>query len=268
MYSKRQKKTQKKTQKKKSSIVAITPASYSNINIENIGPIAKYPTDKNMYEFIKVIYKTHENNYKLNNFPKDTYPDISKYDGSDKRIYFNVISEILLQSYLIYYGLRKMAEIKIKIKHKSMLFDIKKYILKTKIINYCKIKQDSNNLNIYYLYLSKESQEDEKNDNKRGISMAKKLGEGAVGDFYTCKTESSEWKKYEWRIVISCDNSEIFAQMCKFDKIADTKNMKTIMNIYSKILDALQNLDEKRFTHIPNTPNPLKINIYKTKVQS
>ncbi len=224
------------------------------INIEISG--------KNILKNIKDKYKKYEDDYK--NKKSLLYQDLErkKYSDNEKRIYFKAISEILLQSYLICYGLRKMAEIKIEIDNISRLNDIKKYIETNKIINYYKIKKDVNHLNIYYLYLFNEQEKKEYN-NKRGIEMATKLGEGSIGDFYTCKTESKEWKKYEWRIVISCDSSEIFAQMCKFEKIADTENMKTIMDIYSKILDAFKELDSKF-----NSPlNPLKINIYKTKVK-
>ena len=222
---------------------------------------------KNMLKNIKDKYKKYEDDYK--NKKSLLYQDLErkKYSNNEKRIYFKAISEILLQSYLICYGLRKMAEIKIEINDISRLNDIKKYIEMNKIINYYKIKRDVNHLNIYYLYLFNQQEKTEYNNNnnknKRGIEMATKLGEGSIGDFYTCKTESKEWKKYEWRIVISCDSSEIFAQMCKFEKIADTENMKTIMDIYSKILDAFKELDSKFNSQL----NPLKINIYKTKVK-
>lgn len=95
----------------------------------------------------------------------------------------------------------------------------------------------------------------------RGVEIANKLGEGKLGDFYTCKTDSAIWKTYEWRVLIHCKDVEILAQMCNEDDIY--KNMKKTMNIYDEILKLFKQLDPIRFNDPTKT---LKLSIYKTKV--
>lgn len=220
-------------------------------------------------EKIRDIYGKNEIRYKNQRYPATLY---------DKWTYDKVMSEIVLQSYLIYSEYRNVAEIKIKhgrdkqfmnviLRELEILFKYKSYDVEKELkINdmLYEIQKDSTKENVYYLYLYlyKNSPKMEKNNiDKRGEVIAVKLDEGKLGAFYTCKTASHEWKTYEWRILIHCDGSEIFAQMCKPEDIAI--NMGNTMQIYETILILFQQLDTKRFTQ---PKNPLQINIYKTKV--
>jgi hypothetical protein len=180
-------------------------------------------------------------------------------------VYNKIIAEILLHLHLIFMDYRKMAEIKIKNINDSVINNIKTYLEKN---NICfKIEKDNNKTekNINYLYLFKNISDmnsinnnlDNNLVNNRGVKVADHLGE-----FYTCKSEYDEWKKYEWRVVIFCNDIELFAQMCNQDKI--TQNIKKTMKVYDEIRELFIKLDKKRFKE--TIPNPLKISIYKTKV--
>ncbi len=173
-------------------------------------------------------------------------------------VYNKIIAEILLQFYLISVDYRKMAEIKLNDVSDAIKDDIKTYLTASEIP--FKIEKDKykSGRNVYYLYLFKKESDMTSITNNRGVSVADQLGE-----FYTCKSQYDEWKDYEWRIVILCDNIELFAQMCTEDQIA--KNMKTSMKIYNEVRDLFIILDTPRFTK--NDPNPLKISIYKTKAE-
>ena len=212
------------------------------------------------------IYTEKENEYKNKVRPTPIL-------GGDKYniwMYSKVISEIILQSYLIHTGLRDMAEIKITSDSSNkVLKAVKDYLdLYHKDINLKIIINEEINIThpkdkkVYYMYLSKHDLNINKDNlNNRGVAIADKLNEGQLGDFYTCKSKSDDWKTYEWRILIDCDGSEILAQMCKPEQIET--NIKKTMDIYQKILDAFKQLDPMRFS---TTPPPLKLNIYKTTV--
>ncbi len=187
------------------------------------------------------------------------YENESRYKVStkDEWVYNKIIAEIILQIYLIYCDYRKMAEIKLSNIQPKIKSRILEYLKKNKI-NYEIIKDRYKpKEDIEYLYLFNKRHIPQLINDNRGIEMAEQLGE-----FYTCKSRYDEWKTYEWRIVIFCNDIEIFAQMCTEDQIS--KNIKRTMNVYNEIRDLFIKLDEKRFKN--TIPNPLKISIYKTKV--
>jgi hypothetical protein len=194
---------------------------------------------------------------------------------NDKWMYDKIVTEIILQSYLIYTGYRNVAEIKITIDQDAYFMDaiihkLKEYDYKSSDLKRIardemvyEIHNDDSKDNVYYLYLylgENAIKMDSKNISNRGVAIANKLGEGKLGDFYTCKAESDEWKTYKWRIIIHYKDSEILAQMCKPEQIY--KNMKKTMLIYQQILELFQKLN-KKFLAIPT---PLKLSIYKTTV--
>ncbi len=210
---------------------------------------------KQLKQIIK-LYIENESNYKNKNKIKS--PSILGNDKSNIWMYSKVISEIILQSYLIHIGIRDVAEIKIA---SNVIDAVKEYLDSNDIGLHIRIKEETTmklpKKIVYYMYLSKHELDINNDDlDNRGVAIADKLG-----DFYNCKSKSEEWKKYEWRILIDCDGSEIFAQMCKPEQIE--KNIKNTMDIYAKILEAFKKLDNKRFSA---TPPPLKLSIYKTKV--
>lgn len=176
--------------------------------------------------------------------------------SANEWVYNKIIDEILLHLYLIYKGYRKTAEIKLNKVNDTVMRDIHTYL---ETNNICvKIERDKHKPreNINYLYLFKNRSDMNSINNSRGVKVADQLGE-----FYTCKSEHDEWKDYEWRVVILCNDIELFAQMCPPDKIA--VHITKTMEVYNKIREYFIELDDKRFNA---TPNPLKISIYKTKV--
>jgi RNA-binding protein YhbY len=201
----------------------------------------------------------NDNSQEIN--PKELYDENEKRYLAIKNnklspndwVYNKIILEIILHLHLIFKNYLKMAEIKLNKINETVIKNITTYLEKN---NICfKIE------NVNYLYLFKNI--DDMNlifnniQNNRGIKVADNLGE-----FYTCKSEFDEWKNYDWRIVIFCNDIEIFAQMCTEDKIS--KNIKTTMKVYNEIRDLFIELDKKRFKE--TIPNPLKISIYKTHV--
>lgn len=189
------------------------------------------------------------------------YENKSRYKNrkltNDEWMYNKIISEIILQIYLIYSNYRQIAEIKLSNIDPKIKKLITEYLKKNKI-NYEFVKDKYKpNGNFEYLYLFKKKSDINSINNNRGVKLADELGK-----FYTCKTEYNEWKNYEWRIGIFCDEIELFAQMCTQEKIAE--NINITMNIYDEVRDLLIKLDEQKFKH--TIPNPFRIHIYKTKI--
>jgi hypothetical protein len=95
-----------------------------------------------------------------------------------------------------------------------------------------------------------------------GVETAKKLGE-----FYFCKSTKDKWLEYKWRIVISVDDVEIYAQKCETEtQIAN--NMSKLLKIYKELHELFQMLDSNKFgkknDKILNKNNPIKLYIYKS----
>lgn len=196
-------------------------------------------------DFVKKLYYENEDRY------NDTYKN--RKPTNDEWEYERIMIEILLQLYLIYVNYRKMAELRLNNIRQSIKDTVYDYLDNNKI--FYKIKKKSAD-DVEYLYLFKQKYENELINDIHGLGIVHELGE-----FYTCKSYFDEWKKYDWRIVIACNNVEIFAQKCLKDKVAE--NMKTTMKIYDEIYSLFCDLDKKKFKK--TIPNPLQIHIYKSQ---
>jgi hypothetical protein len=139
------------------------------------------------------------------------------------------IYEIILQWYLISSGFRDVALICLDNLQKPKLDEIKKFLGKNKIIY--KFFQEKSYL---ILYNSRKF-----NINNLDKSFGKKFGQ-QLGCFYNCAT--NDVSKNHYRIVISVNKIEIFAQMCKKDMIA--KYISKYYKIYLEISEIFKNLDK------------------------
>jgi len=143
----------------------------------------------------------------------------------NRRIY-----EIILQWYLISSGFRDISLIYLDNAKKPKLEKIFQFLRKNKII---------------YKFFPKESYLILYNPRKFNInnldkSFGKKFGQ-QLGKFYYCAT--NDVSKNHYRIVISVNQVEIFAQMCKKDMIA--KNIFNYYKIYLEISEIFKKLDKK-----------------------
>ena len=138
----------------------------------------------------------------------------------NRRIY-----EIILQWYLISSGFRDVALVCLDNAEK-----IEKFLEKNKIIYKIFL-----NKNYLVLYNPKKF-----NINNLDKSFGKKFGQ-QLGCFYCCAT--NDVSKNHYRVVISVNDVEICAQMCKKDMIA--KYISKYYKIYLEISEIFRELDKK-----------------------
>ena len=131
--------------------------------------------------------------------------------------------------YLISSGFRDVALICLDNLQKPKLDEIKKFLGKNKIIY--KFFQEKSYL---ILYNSRKF-----NINNLDKSFGKKFGQ-QLGCFYNCAT--NDVSKNHYRIVISVNKIEIFAQMCKKDMIA--KYISKYYKIYLEISEIFKKLEK------------------------
>ena len=142
------------------------------------------------------------------------------------------IYEIILQLYLISSGFRDIALVYLFNLEKSELGKIIKFLGKNKIPYH--IFQNKSFLVLY-------------NPNKFDIdklneSGGKKFGK-QLGDFYNCA--SNDFSKNHYRVVITVNQVEIFAQMCKKSMIQ--KNISKYYEMYLEIMEIFGKLDKNIF---------------------
>lgn len=139
------------------------------------------------------------------------------------------IYEIILQLYLISSGFRDVALVCLDDLQKPKLEEIMKFLGKNKIIY--KFFPEKSYL---ILYNPKKF-----NINNLDKSFGKKFGQ-QLGKFYYCAT--NDVSKNHYRVVISVNQVEICAQMCKKDMI--TKNILNYYKIYLEISEIFKKLDK------------------------
>jgi hypothetical protein len=140
------------------------------------------------------------------------------------------IYEIILQLYLISCGFRDIALVYLFNLEKSELEKIIKFLGKNKIPFY---------INKSFLVLYNPNKFDIDKLNK---SAGKKFGK-QLGDFYNCA--SNDFSKNHYRVVISANQVEIFAQMCKKSMIQ--KNISKYYKMYLEIMEIFGKLDKTIF---------------------
>jgi len=149
-----------------------------------------------------------------------------KYKNTkNRRIY-----EIILQWYLISNGFRDIALVYLFNLEKSELEKIIKFLEKNRILFYI-------NKSFLILYNPKKFDIDKLNK-----SAGKKFGK-QLGDFYNCA--SNDFSKNHYRVVITVNEVEIFAQMCKKSMIQ--KNISKYYEIYIEIMETFGKLDKTIF---------------------
>lgn len=142
------------------------------------------------------------------------------------------IYEIILQLYLISSGYRNIALV--------YLFNLEKLKLE-KIIKFL----EKNNIpyhifqNKSYLVLYNPNKFDIDKINDSG---GKKFGK-QLGDFYNCA--SNDFYKHNYKVVITVNQVEIFAQMCKKSMIK--KNISKYYEMYLEIMEIFGKLDKTIF---------------------
>jgi hypothetical protein len=147
------------------------------------------------------------------------------------------IYEIILQWYLISTGYRNVALVYGKSKSKL-----------EKIIIFLK----KNNIYYYILDIDLVLYNPKKfNIDELDKSKGKKFGQ-QLGDFYTCAT--NDVSKNHYRVVISVNEVEIYAQMCKKNMIH--KNIAKFYEIYLEIMEIFGKLDKKLFCKLETYKNP------------
>jgi len=139
------------------------------------------------------------------------------------------IYEIILQLYLISSGFRDIALVYLQ---KSSLEKIIKFLGKNNI-PYHILKNKS----FLVLYNPRKFNIDKLNE-----SAGKKFGK-QLGDFYNCA--SNDFSKNHYRVVITVNEVEIFAQMCKKSMIQ--KNISKYYEIYIEIMEFFGKLDKTIF---------------------
>ena len=150
------------------------------------------------------------------------------------------IYEIILQWYLISSGFRDIALIYLQDLEKSGFSDLQKSSSE-KIIKFL------GKNNIPYHILKNKSFLVLYNTNKFDIdklnkSAGKKFGQ-QLGDFYNCA--SNDFSKHHYRVVITVNDVEIFAQMCKKSMIQ--KNISKYYEMYLEIMEIFWKLDKTIF---------------------
>jgi len=148
------------------------------------------------------------------------------------------IYEIILQLYLISSGFRDIALIYLQDLEKSGFSDLQKSSSE-KIIKFL----EKNNIPFYInksfliLYNPKKFNIDKLNE-----SSDKKFGK-QLGDFYNCA--SNDFYKNHYKVVITVNEVEIFAQMCKKNMIR--KNISKYYEMYLEIMEIFGKLDKTIF---------------------
>ena len=137
------------------------------------------------------------------------------------------IYEIILQLYLIFSGFRDIALVYLP---KSSSEKIIKFLEKNNIPFY---------INKSFLVLYNPNKFD---IDKLNTSAGKKFGK-QLGDFYNCA--SNDFSKNHYRVVISVNEVEIFAQMCKKSMIQ--KNISKYYEMYLEIMEIFGKLDKTIF---------------------
>jgi hypothetical protein len=150
------------------------------------------------------------------------------------------IYEIILQLYLISSGYRDIAHVYLQDLGKSGFSDLSKSSSE-KIIKFLR------NNNIPYHIFQNKSFLVLYNPNKFDIdklnkSAGKKFGQ-QLGDFYNCA--SNDFSNNHYRVVISANQVEIFAQMCKKSMIQ--KNISKYYEMYLEIMEIFGKLDKNIF---------------------
>ena len=150
------------------------------------------------------------------------------------------IYEIILQLYLISSGFRNIALVYLQDLGKSGFSDLSKSSSE-KIIKFLRKN------NIPYHIFKNKSFLVLYNPNKFDIdklneSSDKKFGK-QLGDFYNCA--SNDFSKNHYRVVITVNEVEIFAQMCKKSMIR--KNISKYYEMYLKIMEIFGKLDKTIF---------------------
>jgi predicted transcriptional regulator len=149
-----------------------------------------------------------------------------------KNIKSHHIYEIILQLYLIYSGFRDVDLVRLDNLPKSSLEKIIKFLGENNIL-YHILKNKS----FLVLYNPNKFNIDKLNE-----SAGKKFGQ-QLGDFYNCA--SNDFSKNHYRIVISVNQVEIFAQMCKKSMIQ--KNISKYYKMYLEIMEIFWKLDKNIF---------------------
>jgi hypothetical protein len=142
----------------------------------------------------------------------------------NRRIY-----EIILQLYLISSGFRDIALVCLDNLQKPKLEKILNFLGKNNIVYKIFL-----NKNYLILYNPKKF-----NINNLDKSFGKKFGQ-QLGCFYYCAT--NDVSKNHYRVVISVNDVEICAQMCKKDMIE--KYISQYYKIYLEISEIFKNLDK------------------------
>ena len=159
-----------------------------------------------------------------------------------KNTKYHHIYEIILQLYLIYSGFRDIALVYLHNLGKSTSEKIIKFLEKNNIPYH--IFQNKSFLVLY-------------NPNKFNIeklneSAGKKFGQ-QLGDFYNCA--SNDFSKNHYRVVITVNNVEIFAQMCKKNMIR--KNISKYYEMYLEIMEIFGKLDNTIFGKLETYKIPI-----------
>jgi hypothetical protein len=208
----------------------------------------------------RIIELYRANEKRFNEAPR-IIPGIRSPSATEIYNYNHSMAEIHLQLYLIYYGYRKMAEVRLELPD-AIIRTITEY-LERNGINCHTEKGELGKVNVHYLYLCTPGYDCKRKKTARGTDVATELG-----SFYTCQSDFEEWSKHEWRVVINCDKIELFAQMCTIEQIQ--ANIVTTTQVYEEICGLFLQLDRDRFGGGNDRfghpkPNPLKIQIYRTK---
>jgi hypothetical protein len=145
------------------------------------------------------------------------------------------IYEIILQWFLIYSGFRDIALIYLQGLGKSGFSHLQKSSSE-KIIKFLEKNKIPFYVNKSFLVLY--------NPDKLNKSAGKKFGQ-LLGDFYNCA--SNDYSKNHYRVVITVNNVEIFAQMCKKSMIA--KYISKYYEMYLEIMEIFGKLETYGFSN-------------------
>lgn len=148
------------------------------------------------------------------------------------------IYEIILQLYLISSGFRDIALIYLQDLGKSGFSNLQKSSSE-KIIKFLGKNKIPFYINKSFLVLYNPNKFD---IDKLNTSAGKKFGK-QLGDFYNCA--SNDFSKNHYRVVISVNEVEIFAQMCKKSMIQ--KNISKYYEMYLEIMEIFWKLDKNIF---------------------
>ncbi len=148
------------------------------------------------------------------------------------------IYEIILQLYLISSGYRNIALVYLQDLGKSGFSDLPKSSSE-KIIKFLGKNRIPFYINKSFLILYNPKKF---NIDKLNESSDKKFGK-QMGDFYNCA--SNDFYKNHYKVVITVNEVEIFAQMCKKSMIQ--KNISKYYEMYLKIMEIFGKLDKNIF---------------------